>query len=108
MTRKTTRTGARKGASEAPSLGIRAGVKVSVAKKKSLTNAFSTRVTVKKGAPKKALAKKWGVAKPASKRVAKSAATYILSAPKGARVLTHREIKRAVERVFEDRYGTDA
>lgn len=39
---------------------------------------------------------------------AKKAASHILSAPKGARTLTHREIKQAVERVFEERHGADA
>jgi hypothetical protein len=109
MARKKTRPSARKAASKPQPLGVRAGAKMSVAKKRALTKLIAAKVTLKKGAPKKGLAKKWVTSrKAASKRVAKSAATYILSAPKGARVLTHREIKRAVERVFEERYGTDA
>lgn len=39
---------------------------------------------------------------------AQKAASHILSAPKGPRRLTHREIKEAVERVFVRRYGADA
>ncbi len=35
------------------------------------------------------------------------AAVTILSAPKGARTLTHRKIKQAVVKVFEARYGAD-
>jgi hypothetical protein len=90
-----------------------ARINMSAAKKKALAQAFSAKVTLKKATPKKAQAKKWVASstisrKAASKRVAKEAATYILSAPRGARVLTHREIKQAVERVFEERYGTDA
>jgi histone H1/5 len=72
------------------------------------------RVMAKKAAPRKAIAKQaaaWnaGAKKAvARKAIAKKAATYILSAPKGARTLTHRKIKQAVERVFEGRYGADA
>jgi len=42
--------------------------------------------------------------KPASKPERELAA-HILSAPKGPRTLTHREIKKAVEKVFRERYG---
>jgi AhpD family alkylhydroperoxidase len=42
------------------------------------------------------------------KKAAAKASSYILSAPKGARTLTHREIKQVVEKVFKERYGTDA
>ncbi len=57
------------------------------------------RKTARVGAPK---------AKKAPRADASKAASYILSAPKGARTLTHRTIKQAVERVFEARYGADA
>jgi hypothetical protein len=114
MTRKMTRAGARKVASKSLFFGARTGVKMSAAKKKALNKAVSAKMAVKKATPKqKYLAKRWVAKsavsrKAASKRVAKNAATYILSAPRGARVLTHREIKQAVERVFEERYGIDA
>jgi hypothetical protein len=42
------------------------------------------------------------------KLVIKKAASHILSPPRGARTLTHREIRQAVERVFEERYSKDA
>lgn len=44
----------------------------------------------------------------ARKLAAKKAGTYILSAPKGPRTLTHRQIKQAVDKVFEEHYGADA
>lgn len=46
--------------------------------------------------------------KSAKATAAKKAAAYILSAPAGHRTLSHREIKKAVEKVFEERYGTNA
>ncbi|MBV9537404.1 MAG: hypothetical protein JOY70_00575 [Acidisphaera sp.] len=45
-----------------------------------------------------ALAKKAGVAK--------GAAAHVLSAPKGPRTVTHRELKAAVDKVFRERAAT--
>ncbi len=42
------------------------------------------------------------------KAPATNAASHILSAPKGPRTLTHREIEQAIRKVFKDRYGADA
>ena len=54
------------------------------------------RVAGAKAAPKSAKS-----AAKASSR--KAAGSYILSAPKGPRTLSHRRIKQAVERVFQER-----
>lgn len=48
------------------------------------------------------------VVKVARKAIAKNAAAHILSAPKGPRTLSHRQIKQAVKSVFQDRYGVNA
>jgi len=45
--------------------------------------------------------------KTVKKAGAKSPASYILSAPKGVRTLSHRTIKQAVERAFLKRYGAN-
>lgn len=37
---------------------------------------------------------------------AKSAAAHVLSAPKGPRTVTHRELKAAVDKVFRERAAT--
>ena len=39
---------------------------------------------------------------------AKGAAAHILSAPKGARTVSHQKIKAAVDKVFRDRARTGA
>jgi len=76
--------------------------------KKGLSRAAGGKVsgntaTARKPAGNKPMAKKAATGKPAAKT-----ATHILSAPKGPRTLTHRSIKRAVEKVFAERYGTNA
>ena len=43
-----------------------------------------------------------------SKVVPRVTASHIMPAPKGPRTLTHRQIKRGVEKVFEERYGRGA
>lgn len=62
------------------------------------------KTTARKVASGKTTARKAAARKPAAKK----GETYILSAPKGPRTLTHRQIKQAVEKVFEERYGADA
>ncbi len=47
--------------------------------------------------------KQAGAVKAARAGTAGSTASYILSAPKGARTLSHRRIKTAVEKVFRER-----
>ena len=42
------------------------------------------------------------------KAAPKTAASHILSAPKGYRTLSHRTVKKAIEEIFEERYGADA
>jgi hypothetical protein len=44
-----------------------------------------------------------GTVKPARAGKAGSADSYILSAPRGARTISHRQIKTAVEKVFRER-----
>ncbi len=46
--------------------------------------------------------------KPAKKAATARAKPVILSAPKGVRTLTHREVVQMVERAFAKRYGTNA
>lgn len=107
---KTAGVGARKVAAKMSWSSGPTGVKMSPAKERALNKAYSTKLTAKAAAKK--ASKTWATKsathrKAASKKAAQKAATYILSAPRGARVLTHREIKQAVEKVFEERYGTD-
>jgi hypothetical protein len=84
--RKPARTGAPTKASVPFSSGAKKRFTASPVTKKNVLN-------------KAAVGKKAIAGKAAAKR-----ATYILSAPKGARTLTHREIKQAVEKVFEEHY----
>lgn len=79
VVRKTSRIGVPRAASEQPSGNV----------------SFRT---------KKETGSKAAVKKPA----VQGAASHILSAPRGARTLTHREIKQAVDRVFVKRYGAGA
>lgn len=90
MVRKTTRIAAPKMAAK-PSSGAKTRFKA--------PSVTKTKKVLKAGV---------GGKKVIRKTVVKKAASHILSAPKGARTLTHRKIKQAVERVFKERYGADA
>jgi hypothetical protein len=60
---------------------------------------------VRKGKQAEAAPRTTSAAKPTPKVAAKStAASYVLSAPKGPRTVSHRRIKAAVEKVVRERH----
>jgi hypothetical protein len=93
MTRKKAGAGTKTAAQASSSAGTTRGKELPATMKTVVRRESAGTVGVKKVT----------VRKPAAGK----AVTRILSAANGARTLTHRQIKQAVEKVFEERYGTD-